>query len=468
MYIRCNQYNLAQVSRILACQNATKKEPTSISKNDDINKESMQHPHKKMSWTIEQELLVQLFSKHFPNRQLKNIFINTLRYDNTLVFPAGATRTKANQRRQAAKRAVNQNVNDLDSFQPYQYFKPNPFIEELIEAHQKTIQPSATMPARTSRRSQRVNTTPTRYNRDDDEEVDDEESVALSFHNDNAERVTDDNDNEMRLVTAQFAKSGVSPLRHGTSRGRYAVAVDIIQLKMGAAGNKHGITVVDGDLKKIGDGRGWSKWCHIKLPIRSALDYDKYTLKIHLPNADGCSSMLELSYPSVDSANQNDLDDYIEMYEIQEEEENTGDPDYQDELKSRKVELEAAIANSKGTFSTDVFRLPVGSDGELMSCHNQFWQGPSHKALAPQDPTYLKSWRVPVDYVETDKKTLEKFEGTRYYVGWEIPLVGKDKPNLNSLEEVPDKKLSVAELKSKLAARKTATRAMDTGTNEYV
>ena len=59
-----------------------------------------------MSWTEEQELLIQLFSKHFPNRTLKNIFLNTLRYDNTLVFPEGATRTKANQRKQAAKRDV--------------------------------------------------------------------------------------------------------------------------------------------------------------------------------------------------------------------------------------------------------------------------------------------------------------------------------------------------------------------------
>ena len=422
-----------------------------------------------MSWTTAQELLIQLFSKHFPNRQLKNIFLNTLRYDNTLVFPEGASRAKANQRRQAAKRSANQNLIALESFEPYRYFKPNPFIDKLIEAHQKSIQPSATMPARTTRRSQRVNTTPTRYNRDDDEEVDDEESVALSFHNDNTERVTDDNDNEMRLVTAQFAKSGVSPLRHGTSRGRYAVAVDIIQLKMGAAGNKHGITVVDGDLKKFGDGRGWSKWCHIKLPIRSALDYDKYTLKIHLPIADGCSSLLELSYPSVDSANQNDLISYIEMYELQEETENYGDPNYQEELKSRKVELEAAIASNKGKTSTDVFRLPLGLDGEVMSCHNQFWQGASHKALPPQDATYLKSWRIPVDYVEIDKKTGERFEGTRYYVGWEIPLIGKDKPNLDSLEEAEDKKPSVADLKQKLAARRAAaTRAMDTGTTEYV
>jgi hypothetical protein len=449
-----------------------KNKPTSISKND-INKESMQHPHKKMSWSIEQELLIQLFIKHFPDSRLTNIYNHTYRYNNTLAFPEGETRKKANHRRQALRRAQAAHPlhNKLDSFEPYYYFKQNRFIDELIEAHQKTRRPSATMPGRrTTRSSQRVNTTPTRSNNrdDDEEEADDEESVAHSFYNDHAERGSNGNaaDNEMRIVTAQFAKAGVSPLR--PSRARYGVAVDVIQLKMGAAGNKHDITVVDGDLKKFGDGRGWSKWCHIKLPIRSALDYDKYTLKIHLPNADGCSSLLELSYPSVDSANQNDLDEYIEMYELQEEDENMGDPNYQDELKSRKVELEAAIANSKGFFSTDIFRLPVGSDGELMACHNQFWQGPNHKAIAPQDPTYLKSWRVPVDYVEIDKKTQEKFEGTHYYVGWEIPLVGKDKPNLSSLEEVPDKKPSVAELKSKLAARKTATRAMDTGTTEYI
>ena len=250
-----------------------------------------------MSWSTalstEQELLIQLFSKHFPNRRLTNIFNHTLRYDDTLAFPEGETRKKANNRRQQAKRAVHPN-SDLDSFEPYYHFKPNRFIDELIQAHQNTNPPLSTMPRST--RSQRLTTTPTKYAQDNDDE--DEDSVAHSFHNENAARGSDADavDDEVRIVTARFSGAGISPSRGavtpyrlGASRGRYAGASDIIQLKMGTAGNKHDITVVDGDLKKFGDGRGWSQWCHIKLPIRSALDYDKYTLKIHLHIADGCS-----------------------------------------------------------------------------------------------------------------------------------------------------------------------------------
>ena len=195
-----------------------------------------------------------------------------------------------------------------------------------------------------------------------------------------------------------------------------------------------GLTVLIGNTKHILDnGRGYSNWMRITIPLTSPTDYEKTVLML-LPDH---PSFLQLAYHAISTAITQDFKHIEAQMEAEVYDSNEKIIGFISNMPDRIVGQEVMLAKMESTIKSKIPRLPIDpTTGKTYSCNNYHWQGSTHddkdigelylcpyKNVVPIKPDEIQNGGVDVGVTPINC-------GCCYYKSWIIPVFGQDSDKL--------------------------------------
>ena len=151
-----------------------------------------------------------------------------------------------------------------------------------------------------------------------------------------------------------------------------------------------GLTVIVRNSKRVLDnGRGYSNYMRITIPLTSPASYEKIELTL-VPDQ---AQLLQLSYPAIPQAITNDFAMIDAQKEAENYDSNKKNADFISNLQDRIVGKESMLAKKELLIKSKILILPVDpTTCKPYTCNNYNWQGSTHDDTDVKE-TYLHPYK---------------------------------------------------------------------------